>query len=464
MATDIIIRKQKIKMITNSEQTALQVRRQLNDHLQYDLIKVFETAFPDTLAADEYVTINNIRIDLGSLTTDVFELHFIPLVASKLKAELQKTFANYPLSSGQAEKPETPNKESIESTSSFSKKALEKNALLYFLEYGIYPWWYKKEQQQTPAELLNNLQESALEALLLQIISIANYRSTRVFGIIIERLFIYLAEAQYKSWVRQIVNLCNSSILKNNIDSLLNYEEELERSLFISKQEFYKTLFRLITERNTDSHADIAQTFISRLHESKILSNDEGTSIQNPNKPFPRKEFVSSEIEEEGIYINNSGLILLHPFLVAFFDHLGLLNAQQQFVSLTAQQKAAVLLFYLQSNNEVYEEWNMAFNKILCGLAVDEILPAGVYIEEKEKEECKELLQNVADHWQALKGASAEALQNTFLLREGKMTRKETHWLLQVERTGVDILLEKLPWSFGTVKLPWLQQLIHTEW
>ena len=77
---------------------------------------------------------------------------------------------------------------------------------------------------------------------------------------------------------------------------------------------------------------------------------------------------------------------------------------------------------------------------------------------------CRRLLTAVIEHWEALKGASIEAVQNTFLLREGKVTKKEGQWLVQVERTGVDILLEKLPWNYSILKLPWLNELIYTEW
>ena len=121
-------------------------------------------------------------------------------------------------------------------------------------------------------------------------------------------------------------------------------------------------------------------------------------------------------------------------------------------------------MYYLQCGDDDYKEWEMPFNKIACGLSPEEVFPNNISIEEAEKEECKILMQSLVDYWDALKGASIEAVQNTFILREGKMSWKEDHWLLQVERTGVDILLDKLPWSFSTIKLPWLDHLIYTEW
>lgn len=93
-----------------------------------------------------------------------------------------------------------------------------------------------------------------------------------------------------------------------------------------------------------------------------------------------------------------------------------------------------------------------------------DILPDNIVISACDKENCDTLLQAVVSHWEALKGAGIDALRNTFLLRTGKISQKEDHWLIQVERTGEDILLDRMPWGFSTVKLPWRNKLILTEW
>ncbi len=73
-------------------------------------------------------------------------------------------------------------------------------------------------------------------------------------------------------------------------------------------------------------------------------------------------------------------------------------------------------------------------------------------------------MQSVVEYWAALKGASIEALQTTFFQREGKVSLIENYWLIQVERTGVDILLDRLPWAISTIKLPWIKEIIYIEW
>ena len=52
----------------------------------------------------------------------------------------------------------------------------------------------------------------------------------------------------------------------------------------------------------------------------------------------------------------------------------------------------------------------------------------------------------------------------TFFQREGSLRKDGNDWILTVEKKAFDILLEQIPWSFRTVKLPWNKYVIHVEW
>ncbi|HEX2630499.1 MAG TPA: contractile injection system tape measure protein, partial [Chitinophagaceae bacterium] len=177
---------------------------------------------------------------------------------------------------------------------------------------------------------------------------------------------------------------------------------------------------------------------------------------QNAKKP--------PELPEDCIYINNGGLAILHPFLQPLCSALGLLDSDNRFIDEPARHKACVVIYYLQSGTDLYAEEEMAFNKILCGMAIEDVLPAEISLNDTDKKECNELLDAVIDYWDALKGASAAALQETFIRRSARLSFKNDHWLLQVERNATDILTDRLPWGIGIIKLPWLSHLIHTEW
>jgi hypothetical protein len=168
--------------------------------------------------------------------------------------------------------------------------------------------------------------------------------------------------------------------------------------------------------------------------------------------------------EEEGIYISNSGIVILHPFLTALFKELNLLDEKDQFSSDDHRQRAVILLHYLQTGKEEYEEQHLAFSKIICGMKPEDILPEDIVLTENEKAECDQLLDIVIGYWEALKGASREALRETFFTRNGKLSFKNEIYKLQVERNATDILIDRLPWGIGIVKFPWLSYLIHVEW
>ena len=97
-------------------------------------------------------------------------------------------------------------------------------------------------------------------------------------------------------------------------------------------------------------------------------------------------------------------------------------------------------------------------------MQVQDVLQKGIVVSEEDKQHCDQLLEAVVQYWEALKGASINALQQTFLIREGKLIWKEDYLLIQIERTGTDILLERLPWGYSTIKFPWLDKIILTTW
>jgi len=75
------------------------------------------------------------------------------------------------------------------------------------------------------------------------------------------------------------------------------------------------------------------------------------------------------------------------------------------------------------------------------------------------------LLQAVIGHWDALRNTTPDGLRGTFLTRPGKLSqRPDGDYLLQVESQSFDILLERLPWGIGVVKLPWMERMLWVEW
>lgn len=78
------------------------------------------------------------------------------------------------------------------------------------------------------------------------------------------------------------------------------------------------------------------------------------------------------------------------------------------------------------------------------------------------------LLDAVIAHWTALGKTSRAGLRQTFLQREGRLASEYgeggKHWRLVLKTGPFDMLLDRLPWSFGTIKLPWMQEVLYVDW
>ena len=109
-------------------------------------------------------------------------------------------------------------------------------------------------------------------------------------------------------------------------------------------------------------------------------------------------------------------------------------------------------------------EYELPLNKIICGIPVHVPVPLKMELTKSEKQEAENMLAAVISHWQALKNTSIPGLQTTFLQRKGILTQGEKQWHLQVDRKTLDVLLERVPWSFSTIKLGWMNTMITVEW
>lgn len=177
-----------------------------------------------------------------------------------------------------------------------------------------------------------------------------------------------------------------------------------------------------------------------------------------------RKE--SEKIEQDKhnkIYIRNAGLVLFHPFLSTYLSRLGLL-AENRFIDEAAQHRAVLLLQYLVNGRTETEEFELALNKVMCGLPVYETVPLSITLTETEIAVSEEIFQVIFQRWEKMKNSTIPGFRASFIQREGALMRNEEDWQLRVEQRTYDMLLETLPWSFGMIKLAWMNQILTVEW
>ncbi|MDB5014955.1 MAG: hypothetical protein JWQ25_3157 [Daejeonella sp.] len=450
---------------------------------------MYEHLFYQSTQSDQYLLIDSLKVDLGTVSTSDFKNHFFELLEEKLIIELKNKFETVSDSKVFEEalrnEPEPAKKPDPIIYSTESQQNTE--ALVIFLQSGNFPWWYKKTNGKTPAQILNDFTSNEQINFLLALITKARSLKGELVKQIVKRLYIQLHESAYETYLTELTKLFSEASLASNVKTVIEQKVSFTKLFNISVRDFYEqaVVFVLLNK----DEPDFLKSFLVHLQRSFSVTTDElhervkenplqnlnVESLLNSNKDMnedkanaPSLSSTNKSIKpvelDEGLYVSNAGLVILHPFLSTFFKGLNLLNEENQFTSVETQTKAAVLLYYLQCGLVEYKEWEMPLNKILCGMATEELIPDDIILSDYEKEESILLLQSVIEYWTALKGASIEALQTTFFVREGKVTFKENHWLVQVERTGVDILLDRLPWGIGTIKLPWLKEIMYIEW
>jgi hypothetical protein len=534
MTETVIIRKQQFRIKTSSQDLALQLRRELNDHLQVGLLAVYEEVFatmPSLL--HDTIYIDKLSLDLGRCTSENFSTMLTVLLKQAMLKKLKQD------STDEIEIKMTAARENKKDN--YSPSATDEvSALFHFFEKGYYPWWVSgMGEKKKPAEMIGSFDERALESMLVRVIAAPQQFGKEKGENIRKRFLQHLSNNDHSKIIGALIALQSDRQLKNNLQ-LLREDETMQYccSFFsVTADEYREELIRFMLQQSLEQVKDVVQSFIRQLVDKKKMGragnktakkesnsiHTAGTPIEaavdavmaamnkdknkgqehedgaapakaetqpgkvNPSvkrdespagksknineakvqqqssKPFS-KHNPADDLPEEGVYVENGGLVILHPFFQPLFTELELLTTDGQFVEDDARMRAAVIMNYLFNGNTEYGEYDMLLNKLLCGIPAEEVLPADIVLTEKEINECDELMNTVIQYWEALKGAGKEAVQQTFFHRKAKVRFRDDHWLLQVERSAADILLDRLPWGIGIIRLPWLQYLIHVEW
>jgi hypothetical protein len=170
----------------------------------------------------------------------------------------------------------------------------------------------------------------------------------------------------------------------------------------------------------------------------------------------------------EGIlYVSNAGLVLTSPFLPRLFEMLemtGKGDGATGWRTQAATAHATHLLQFLVDGRASAPEPTLVLNKILCGLDLATPVDAGIEITERERDASEQLLKSMIANWQVIAQSSITALRETFLQREGKLERHESGWKLRVQRKSLDVLVDRVPWSFSVIRLPWMPLPLYVTW
>ena len=159
-----------------------------------------------------------------------------------------------------------------------------------------------------------------------------------------------------------------------------------------------------------------------------------------------------------------AGLVLLHPFLPHFFRRLQLIDEQDQFPDLDQRLHAVHLLRCMTDKPGRHQSHLLNLEKIVCGLSPMFPVPEKYEVSDEERQEILSLFEAVKQYWKTVADTSVEGIQQTFMHRTGVITYEEPYWVLRVEGSALDILMDDLPWELSLLMLPWAERSIWVEW
>jgi hypothetical protein len=464
----------------NGNIDGIEIKKTTENIVEHRFLPALEKLLDRHSPPHTVISIDHIDCDISISDGDINEA-----LSEKIMQQLEKQLLEEFVLFGQNAKPPTIEMRFAET-------------LLYYLENGYMPWWAAITSKQQLNESIIRLAESEIKGdvfnaliLLLKrdtvIARICNDFEDTTFWAFFKLLPGYKNNTIITAWQKDYLtfitdkklsahkNLFSFLYKKNLLKSIAPYKaEQLRYNLADVNKQFIR-LFTVDTRHGFSLFSKYftadAVKLISKIKNEYLktgltLINRQNEEIlkEAAEKKVQKHEQANENIEKtdpaEPVYTNNSGLVIIAPYLGMFFKKAGVIE-DDKIINAT---KAITLLHYIATGTGTFAEFEIVLPKLLCGLDLKSALTSPYTITQTDIELVNELLNSVIGNWSVLKNTSIDGLRGTFLLREGKLTFKDNGSYLKVQQNAVDVLLEHLPWNINMVKLPWMKNILYVDW
>lgn len=160
---------------------------------------------------------------------------------------------------------------------------------------------------------------------------------------------------------------------------------------------------------------------------------------------------------------NDCGIVILFPYLQPLFEKAGCTKGGK-FENEQKKAEAVSLLSYATFGRYAAPITEHSIIQLLCGFESNKEITDLPILSSEQKSLTDSLLEGVIHNWGALGHTSADGLRTTFLIRSGALKKEDEQQQLTIGQKTFDILLDKLPWGYSTVKLPWMKSPLHVKW
>jgi hypothetical protein len=480
-----ILHKINMEVNTSSESRAFRLKNDLDNFLKDDFLPRIEYLLDEIIPGNQTLRYNSLDLEIDLKPEDSLQMAREMLI-NQLRNKLDSTVPDFSMPSSRLDV-EGYDKDFREPD--YSKKpgqafvaeplTDEEDSLLYFLETGLLPWFVN------PPEFSASLESKSITILLQNKVFLQKLKS--LFAAKPDALERFVLQMNPEITIELISHLAGHQSVDQK-----RLKQKLTRLFATIQTDVFKLIISNLTQNDYSGRNDLRMKFRNEAFENrpkadikiiqeilKIIgfpdelplktgkkdsviseANDNDDQLQNKVGPEYRKSY---SIDLKAVYVQNAGMVLAHPFLPQLFAITGCLDERKQLLP-GKQQEAIQLLHYLATGEEPDREFNLTFEKYLCGLPLETPLTQLTEIRLADKQECDEVLRSMVSFWPALKNTSPDGLRQMFFHRSGKLDLHTSPHKLYIERKAQDVLLDKLQWNISIVKLPWMNDLLFVEW
>ena len=436
------------------EDQAFGLRHKLSQTLQHEL-----TAGIDHICekhkTKKPVRIPNLALDLGEFNAHTFDRHILDVLLHRFEEALVIQLKELDIHEHEGDNVPS-----------------QLESLFHFLETGQLAWWESGNSTDFNQYFLHYLKSREQEVL--RFLK-RHEENDRLWN----RISLQFGPEVHEKLVKKTPSLLQSSNLISKwakaISEALDLKSQTATPQLINKlvvgqrvainglhqleersMQLFKTHMKELVQKIQTPHRSTIAQIIEMLVGKVAEANEGGTS----KRWLPRQE---AHGDQDTFRSDHGGAVLLCQFLKPLFKNLGFYE-DGKWKEGDSQAKAAHLVNYMCTGETQAPEHGLTLEKLLCGLPLNAPIPLDAKLSEAELQEADLLLASIIEHWQVLKNTSISGLQHTFLRRESKLSQKGSHWNIYLERKTEDVLLDKLPWGYSIIILPWNDYQIYVEW
>lgn len=463
-----LVKKQTIVLQLTRNEDAFQMQQLLSMHYWNDIVPILSSLFDELSSEEEIIQVDRVELDLGRIASiDLQQIKWNDKILSKFRDRLHDRIVGEFKKKGGLIVRET-------RTISICKQ------WLFYIEKGYLPWNFMQLNETYLVDVLEALAvDYHLVNELRRLIRSDDRVALRIGLQYSDDFLVKLMEVltgHNQQNLSLIINGSQNILVRTEVHIPVNKSTVWSRLLTqtarsmksLNSQELMKEVLIqnlssiVITDLRKDDLPDecnILWPIVEQLRRDPLREKKDDTV-----QPKRTNETETSDlIDDDGIFVQQAGVALVHPFLSSLFKHLQLIEGGK-FKSEKLQQKALWVLHYIGTGKSMADEYELTLAKILCNWPLRSPVEKDFSLSEDELTEVDKMLESVIRQWSVLRNTSVDGLREGFLRRSGKLFTKNDQLYLRVETQTIDVLLDQLPWVLSMIKLPWMKEILRVEW